>query len=121
HDELIRATGRINVDIAVADYLLAVLKLKPRPAGNAPPHHGPNLRSLITEREINVARMGPRHFGNLAADPQRLKHRFQRALDKLRELRNGQNLGLAARMLVEQGISRGHEGREGGRERGSIG
>src|SRR5262245_59213183 len=69
YDKLVRAAGRIDVEVGVTNDLLAFLQSKPHAAGNASPDHGANLRVLVLEGEIDVSRLGPRHSRNFPADP----------------------------------------------------
>ena len=70
-DELIAAARGVDVEIALADHFQAVVQVESHPAGRRAPHHGANLRLIVLERQVAVARLRAREVRNLAADPHR--------------------------------------------------
>ena len=80
-DQLVAATCGINVEMPPADHLKAVVQVETRPHRHAAPHDRPELRTVVLERQIAVARLRPGEIRNFAGDPNRRKCPFEQILD----------------------------------------
>ena len=91
HDELIGAAGRIDIEIAVANDLLAVFELEFEAGGGGAPEDAAKLGGLVFEREIDVAGMGAGDVGDFSADPEGAEGGFEGGLDEVAELGDGED------------------------------
>ncbi len=85
-DELVLAVRRIDVDPSAADHFQPVGQVEPHPRQRAPPDHGRQLGLGVFEREVAVARAGPREVRYFPRHPHARQSVFQEPLDQQGQL-----------------------------------
>ena len=85
-DDLIGGFHRIGRDLAGGDDLEPLLQFRAQPAETAAPDHRVDLRTLVLDREVAMARgHRPPEAGDFAAHPHQAESVFQGALQSLRQ------------------------------------
>ena len=66
-DQLIAAARGVDVEVSLADHFQAVAQIEAHARGRIAPECRADLRPVVLERQIAVARLRPREIGDFAA------------------------------------------------------